>query len=315
MVVSGWLSPVRIRRAIHALAVLPSAPDAWAVNEARRLVWSRIGGPYTEVEKLLDLLTEMGLVESVDGRLARLKAAAPLVAGSEQELVRRFGEMLVRQGCFGDQARMLFENGRIGAGGELVCTPRIAHAGAPQLLGLLSYWEGVEMLPEVKIPPALLETLGLGTEVLWPVDDLQPTWVREQKAVGNRAESYSVKWLRSSASDPTRIAWVAKDTDSLGYDIEDRSVRPYRAVEVKGSRSKEVAFIVSAKELDKANELGPRYFLHFWGGIDLNRPVDREYTALLSSGYPLILSDLAAELRSATWLMTPDSWRVTRRSQ
>jgi len=306
---SGWLTPVRIRRALAALAVLPLAPDAWTVGAAHSLVWAKVGGLQRDLVRLLKLLTEVELVSTGDGRISRLKAASPILVGTAGDQIRRFGSLLIHLGYFDDQARMVFENGHLSGDGALICAPKIAHDGAPQLLGLLSYWESVEMLPQIKIPRILLETLGLGS-ALPTIDDAPPIWAREQKAVGNRAEVYSVRWLRSTSSDPTQIAWVAKDTDALGYDIEDRRTTPHRAVEVKGSRSKEVVFVLSELEFRKCNAMGAMYSLHYWGGIDLDRAVDHEYTLLLAAGYPFVIDDLAKALASHEWSMAPASWEV-----
>jgi hypothetical protein len=56
-----------------------------------------------------------------------------------------------------------------------------------------------------------------------------PKWAAERRAVGDRAEMYIVQYERSRIVDATRIIWVSRDTDSLGWDVEDRSVTPIAA--------------------------------------------------------------------------------------
>jgi hypothetical protein len=116
--------------------------------------------------------------------------------------------------------------------------------------------------------------------------------------------------LRSSSGDPTLIAWVARDSDDLGYDIEDRRKAESSFVEVKGSRSTNVVFNITENEWQVARRTGPRYVLHFWGGIDLNRPPLVEFGQLRGAGYPIVVPNLAAELAKAGWSMVATNWRV-----
>ena len=51
--------------------------------------------------------------------------------------------------------------------------------------------------------------------------------------------------------------------------MEDRSVNPYRYIEVKGRRESDLVFYLSDNEWGKAQALGPNYEVQFWGGIDL----------------------------------------------
>ena len=79
---------------------------------------------------------------------------------------------------------------------------------------------------------------------------------------------YTVQYERERVGQSS-IFWVARDTDSLGWDVEDRSKTPYRYIEVKGRRDSELVFYLSEREWNKAHELGSNYEVQFWGSIDL----------------------------------------------
>jgi hypothetical protein len=130
----------------------------------------------------------------------------------------------------------------------------------------------------------------------------------DQKAVGDRAELYTIQFERTR-TNPSLIAWVARDSDSLGFDVEDRSTSPTRCIEVKGSRDTELMFFLSETELEKAREIGSRYELQFWGGIDLSVDPSAEYALLRAKGYPTRLEDLSIRLKGMD--MQPVRWRVS----
>jgi len=138
-----------------------------------------------------------------------------------------------------------------------------------------------------------------------------PEWIEERKTVGNRAEAYTVKWERTRG-DPRVIFHVARDSDTLGWDVEDRSVPDRRKIEVKGRRDSNVIFNLSENEWNKAQQNGPLYELQFWGNIDLKTNAEVEYAALTAAGYPIRIENLALALGSGEWEMTPTSWRVRR---
>jgi len=195
-------------------------------------------------------------------------------------------------------------------GGNLHCPTRFARTGAPQLLGMLESWNEVKFSPEVFIPAQLLDELNSVWALLPPPSDI-PKWAAERKEVGNRAEMYTVQFERTRVG-ATSIFWVARDSDSLGWDVEDRSMNPYRCIEVKGRRETEVLFYLSENEWSKAQTLGPNYEVQFWGGIDLMIDPAVEYSKLRASGYPIVITNLAAELRN-TLEAVAVNWRITRR--
>ncbi|MBI2502520.1 MAG: DUF3883 domain-containing protein [Candidatus Latescibacteria bacterium] len=86
---------------------------------------------------------------------------------------------------------------------------------------------------------------------------------------------------------------MARDDDSLGYDIEDVSVTPQRRIEAKASTTREVRFILSANEWEVAHRHGDDYEVHFWGGIDVTRQPADEYQVLRKAGYPIVYRNVA----------------------
>jgi hypothetical protein len=205
----------------------------------------------------------------------------------------------------------LVENGARDDDGNLVCAQRVARIGASQLLGLLGWWPDVRVRPEVFVPKALASELDAVWALLPPPFEV-PTWAKERKAVGDRAEMYTVQTERSIAATPSAIRWVARDADDLGWDVEDHSSASVRRIEVKGRRDSDVVFFLSDNEWGKAREFGEAYEIQFWGMIDLQRDPAVEYAALREAGYPIILVNPAAEILAGAWVAEPVRWRVRR---
>lgn len=299
-----------MQRLGHALRLVPSGSVGVSVDEAVRAIWANCGGPHDEVRSLLRLLDRIGLISYKSESLSRSRAGDRVAKAMKVGDQRPLGLTLIRAGCFHDQARALIEAGRLDENGNFVCPTRAARIGAAQLLGLLQLWEDVQVLPAVTLPKQLVAELNTVWALLPPPTDV-PTWAVERKAVGNRAEMYSLQREKTRLSDPSRVFWVARDSDSLGWDIEDRSVEPRRCIEVKGSRNSEIMFFLSENEWAKATELGDKYEVHFWGGIDLARDPAVEYSCLMAAGYPVIIEDLPVQARQSKWDATPVSWRIT----
>jgi Domain of unknown function (DUF3883) len=253
----------------------------------------------------------LGLTSVENGVIARTKSADPIATSINRGDLRPLGLALVRGGCFHDQACMLIELGTIDDNGDLRCPLRIARTGSPQLLGVLSWWREVETLPEVCVPKALLAELNTVWALIPPLAEL-PAWAAARKEVGNRAEMYTVQRERDLVGNPTAIVWVARDSDSLGWDVEDRSLSPTRCIEVKGRRDHEVTFFLTANEWDKAQLLGNHYEVQFWGGIDLNKNPAAEFVALSAAGYPIIINDVDRSFVGPAWDFKPVQWRVSR---
>lgn len=310
---SGWLTAVRVRRLGLGLRTVPGGPPGLKRIEVLESLWRVCGGPLDEANELLDVLLELDLAADT-GSLKRTKIGNVVAKAIAQKDHQPLAEVLIRSGCFHDQARILIENGRVREDGALICPARTARSGAPQLLGVLTYWEEIELLPEVRIPQRLLEQLT-SIWALTPPPAEVPTWAKERQEVGNRAESYTVQdeRMRLGPTGISNIVWVARDNSALGYDVEDRSVTPHRCIEVKGSRDSEVLFFLSDNEWNKAQSMRSRYIIHFWGEIDLRRDPATEFLALKAAGYPKIINDIAGEILSATpaWSALPVRWKIT----
>lgn len=294
------------------MRIVPSSAGAMHRDAAIRLVWSHCGGPYDEISVLLQLLDAIGLISFQDAVVKRSRAGDQIAKSIKAGDLRPLGMTLIRVGYFHDQARILIETGRTDTAGNLLCRSKVARAGAPQLIGILQWWDGVRVLPEVVVPKHLVAELNTVWALL-PPETRTPSWAVERKAVGNRAEMYSVQREKTRVADPTQIFWVAQDSDDLGWDIEDRSTEPRRCIEVKGRRDHEVVFFLSDNERAKAKDSCINWEVHFWGGIDLSRNPAVEYAHLVASGYPLIIENLEREIDESKWDVRAVQWKVVRK--
>jgi len=243
----------------------------------------------------------------VDGDLIRLTKTGFGLA-QDQSSPKIVGEVLVRRGFFHDQARLLRESAVTSSDGTLRCSMTTARTLAPQLIGVLQKWKGVSVYPEIVLPRVAADLISGITTVLPPAV-VVPRWVEDQKAVGNRAEAYSLQF-ESSRVPLSLLTWASQDSDSLGYDIEDRSQQPSRLIEVKGKRDQSILFYISENQLKRATLAGDRYEVHFWGNIDLSTDPEIEYCQLRDAGYPFVIRDIAGNI-GTEWCLEPVEWRVT----
>jgi hypothetical protein len=306
---SEWLTGVRIQRLADVLIAIPSIPSNISSREAERLLWRRCGGPVGEISDLIVVLLDLKLIRADGDSYRRTLAGDQLTRALRAKDQRVLSLTLIRSGRFYDQARLLIECGEIDVEGRLRCPSRLARTGAPQLLGLMQSWQGVQIHPDVIIPKEAVTQITNVWALLPPPVEL-PKWAAERKAVGNRAEMYTVQLERNRA-DPSKVVWVARDSDTFGYDVEDRSENPTRCIEVKGSQEIEPVFFISENEYSKAQELGAQYEVHFWGGINLSVEPSLEYTLLTTNGFPIIIKNLSTALGTA-WKPTPVKWRIER---
>jgi len=308
---SDWLTGVRLERLVIILRnVLPDRPGV-SLTEARVMLWQKCGGPIEEVDQLIYVLVALNLVSDNQGVFRRSSAGNTVSRNLRRDNYIPLGLQLIRAGCFFDQARKLIESGTTDESGNFVCPRRVGRSLAPQLLGVLSWWPDCETSPAILVPAELFQELSTIWALRAPEPE-QPPWVIQRQRIGKRAEIYSVQLERGQAKDPTEIAWVAEDSDYLGWDIEDRSADPVRRVEVKGSRNRDPIFYLSENEMKKAHTHGANYEVHFWGEIDLNREEPIEYAALRAVGYPLVIPNIAAEIASGEWDATAVQWRIQR---
>jgi len=309
--VGGWLTTVRFHRAASLLLLVPTGKDGIASQDLFRAAWHECGGPADEIQQLTDFLESLGLLKVREQIVVRTTAGERI--SRRIALGNRTGLALavIREGCFHDQARKLLELGTRNDNGDFLCSIRIAREAAAQLIGLLELWQAVDTSPTLRIPRELIAELD-SVWALLPREPNSPPWILERLAVGDRAEAYTVQYERSQVDDPGVVHWVSKESDALGWDVEDRSRLPSRCIEVKGRRDATITFYLTANELKQAEALGPRYELQFWGGINLQEDPADEYRRLRASGYPLRFENLAEELKKAAWNLAATEWRVTR---
>lgn len=305
---SDWFTSVRVRRLSEVLVAIASLPPDISDRETETLLWRKCGGPLPEIRSLIDVLVELKVVRTSGQALARTQVGhkiAKAIRSRNQELLAL---TVIRAGYFHDQARILLESGEIDAKGNLRCPSRFARTGAPQLLGILEGWDDVQLFPEVFVPDRILQELNSVWALLPPPIEVSK-WAAERKEVGNRAEMYTVQYEKTRVGTAS-IFWVARDSDALGWDVEDRSVTPHKCIEVKGSRESDVVFYLSENEWNKAQALGANYEVQFWGGIDLAIEPATEYSILRANGYPFVISNLSAEL-GRNWQAVAVNWRIT----
>ena len=306
-----WLTGPRLERlAVALLAIGTNAPGIGREG-AVNAIWRKCGGSHEEAREVLGILAWLSLVRIDNDYIRRAKAGNPIARSLRAGDYRPLGLTIIRAGLFSEQARALLESGRIDADGSLVCLPRAAASVAPQLIGLLSRWPDFQSRPKVIVPSNLLNELSAVWALRTP-NEVEPSWMSERRRVGKRAELYSFQCERSEAQDPSAIAWVAKDSDSLGWDIEDRTATPYRRIEVKGSRRESPVFFLSENEWKQAVIHGSSYEVQFWGNIDLQREESSEYASLRAIGFPIVISNIRDGIFSGEWAATPVQWRVAK---
>ena len=306
-----WLTGPRLQRlAVALLAIGANAPGI-AREGAASAIWRKCGGSHEEAQQVLDILAWLNLVRIDSDSIRRANAGNPVARSLRAGDYRPLGLTIIRAGLFSEQTRSLLESGNVDADGNLVCLPRVAASVAPQLIGLLSRWPEFQSRPKVVVPSSVVNELSAVWALRAP-EEGEPSWMSQRRRVGKRAELYSFQRERSEAQDPSAIAWVAKDSDSLGWDIEDRTATPYRRIEVKGSRGESQIFFLSQNEWNQASIHGSNYEVQFWGNIDLQREEPSEYASLRAIGFPVVLSNIWDKVASGEWAATPVQWRIAK---
>ena len=306
-----WLTGPRLERlAVALLAIGANAPGI-AREGAVSAIWRRCGGSHEEAGQVLDILAWLNLIRIDSDSIRRANAGNQVARSLRTGDYRPLGLTIIRAGLYSEQARSLLESGNVDTDGNLVCLPRVAASVAPQLIGLLSRWPEFQSRPRIVIPSSIVNELSAVWALRAP-EEGEPSWVSRRRRVGERAELYSFQRERSEAQDPSAIAWVSKDSDSLGWDIEDRTATPYRRIEVKGSGGENPVFFLSENEWRKASTHGPNYEVQFWGNIDLQREELSEYASLRAIGFPIVLTNICEKVASGEWTATPVQWRIAK---
>ena len=260
---------------------------------------------------MLDILASLNLVRIESDYIRRAKAGNPVARSLRAGDYRPLGLTIIRAGLFPEQACSLLESGNVDADGNLVCLPRVATSVAAQLVGLLSKWPEFQPRPKVVVPSSVVNELS----AVWALrasEEGEPSWISQRRRVGKRAELYSFQREGSEAQNPSAIAWVAKDSDCLGWDIEDRTATPYRRIEVKGSGGENPVFFLSENEWKQASIHGSNYEVQFWGNINLQREEPSEYASLRAIGFPILISNIRDKVASGEWAATPVQWRIAK---
>jgi hypothetical protein len=278
---------------------------AWSVDRFNELIRPRVGLrggdmlAFCELSGLLERgeagwrLTEQG--ETAVGQLRRSNWGA-------------LGAAALRSGAYEDELARLLEAGTVVD--EHVRCPLARVARVSPAAGALLGWDPRHREDlELVVPLAELDSL-LAISSIQQSAQL-PEWVEDKQTVGWRAELYSLRRERTRLG-PHRVLHVSRDVgDGFGYDIETTATEPSRYVEVKGSRSTRLSFVLTSTELAVAQRHAHRYELHFWGGISLGRGAHEEFSALIAQGYPIVLTQVAATIKEAGWSVEGQSWRAT----
>ncbi|WP_159026321.1 DUF3883 domain-containing protein [Streptomyces sp. CLI2509] len=285
-------------------------PPGMDIRKARLYLWRECGGPMDDVPILLDLLMQVGLVEAQETWLRLSKEGRKVATQDHRTGGKHLGLALIRSGIFAAQASRLLEVSEVDASRSLVCPAGRAVSVAPQLIGILRrFGQAVSVTDELKVSADLVTEMGDVWSLLPPPATPEADY---RKDMGNVGELFSYRYCRMAADDPAKVRWVARDDESLGYDIEDLNFTPKRRIEVKASAEKVVRFFLSPNELEVARRLGGAYEVHFWGGVSLKVPVKEEFDRLTKDGYPLVFRGLAELLTSGYFSAVPTQYLVTR---
>jgi hypothetical protein len=313
---SSHFTEVFVEQLIAAIVCIPSHQAGGTASEGLyTLLQSRIGVARRSARAVVSCLATMRLITNVEGVIGRSRLGDKIRREVRAQGSHRLAILIIRSGLMADQIRSLRQVLRR-KGDGYVCGRSAAQAAAPQLAGLLGRVPDVEVGGQI----AIGRDAGLELDSVW--NELHPTsrvdWQdreKRRKAIGDRAELYSLQLERSShVGALEQINWVSRDDDSFGYDIEVVG-SPTRCIEVKGSSGRDVQFLISANEYRVAEQRKGCYEIHFWGEIDLRRDPLDEYDRLRASGYPVCVIDPTVALLAEPWVIEPAQYRVSRRSE
>lgn len=310
---SHSFTQVFVERLLAAVSAVPSREaGGLSANRAPVTLQTAIPGGPRAIRPTLDCLEALGIIATVDGALARTKFGNTIRRQLRAENASGAVALaVIRSGFMGDQVRTLRETLELSDDGYR-CVRHRARDAAPQLLGLLARLPDVTVASEILIGPATSRELdSLWNEVL---PSSRINWAdleRRRKAVGDRAESYSMEFERAQrVGSVGDVAWASRDDDGLGYDIEVAGT-PTRRIEVKGSSGPDVIFYLTAREHEVAARFGADYEVQFWGTVDLKTDPRVDYERLRTAGYPIRIANPLTALRGEPWAMIPDRYKVS----
>lgn len=302
----SWLTAVRVARLPLVLRAIRShPPPGISAERAERVVWQSCGGPLDDVPGLITVLAQAGLISGSTLRLT--KVGRRVATQDHQHGGTILARTLIHTGFFADQARRLVELSQVDdKSGEMTCFRRVALENAPQLVGQLRLFDGVVWEEKLRVPASLSGEIS----EIWSLLPMRSPKNDIRKAIGDRGELYSYRFEQLRAKDSSTIRWVARDDESLGYDVEDNSASPQRRIEVKASSLPEPRFFLSANEWEVAHRHGEHYEIHFWGTIDLNRLPPDEYSRLRAAGYPIIYLNVSQQIADGMLIASPTQYLV-----
>jgi len=259
-------------------------------------------------EIVLSRLAQIDLVRGVDDRWERTEQGDEVVGALVEKNWTPYCEALFGLDDVNCEATNLIKVG-ISTGLTWRCLLVRAQNAAPTLSAVLGWRADFRDGPTLVVPRELLELLSRAHLMATARDT--PQWVKQREAVGHRAEAYSMRFeaMRLGAA---RLLWVSVDVgDAYGYDIEADDEPERRMIEVKGSRGREVSFVMTGNERRAAERIGSTYEIQYWGEISLDREPGAEYEHLVGRGYPRILQDPAGAIDRGEWAVECVAWRVT----
>ena len=304
---SDWFIAERVRRLQRLVGSMPARPPGIARSELAKELSPSIDGPRHEIPQLVDVLAQLKLLHVTGGRFQLSRQGHRVATMSGERATRELGQLIMQSGFLHDQVRQLIEASTLDGEDSYRSEVRLLRHSAPQLLGLLRGWPNIVGASYVTIPRDLFDLI----DAPWSLVPVPAPSDEAAKAIGSRGEAYSVRLLRLSSQRPTAVVWVARDDETLGYDIEDHSTGASQRIEVKASQRGDVRFFLSAHEYHVAHEDPSSYEIHFWGEIDLNRDPNTDFSALRQRGFPLRFPDLAAHLADGRLDAVPTKYRVT----
>jgi hypothetical protein len=304
---ASWFTAKRLGRLDSILVGLEGRAPGFALANAQSILWPTCGGPRTEIDELLNVLTRSGLAQVQSSRVFRTRQGQRLVEMGAERRRCELALLLIRRGWYHDQIRLFLRVASHDAG-RLVASRSEATAIAPQLVGTLRPLEDDPTAPILAISGSLVADLDSPWTL---IPSVMPGAPDARVTVGKRGEAYSFQFLRAQAANRDKILWVAADDETLGHDIEDHGVDPIHRIEVKASADTRVRFILSSNEFRRSREHGAQYTVHFWGGINLHRDPAREYEAMIDAGYPVVFPHLAHAIESGDLVAEPRDWLVT----
>lgn len=135
---------------------------------------------------------------------------------------------------------------------------------------------------------------------------------REKGAIAEAlVKAKEVERLRKAGfiKESRSVRLISTLNESAGYDLESydaaapAGMRFNRFIEIKGSGSETVHFFWSPNEMDKARELGDRYWIYFQGGIDRKAKTARNELLVFRDPIKTILAD-------ANFKQTPNGFLI-----